>query len=94
MKGGGRVGVVAPLPKIFVMRGPIDLRFVMNVNYTSNFHLRLITWQFSCYHGYQGLYGRHFVKIFDFLILSKIEEYYRKWIENTVLCDKNVKYWE
>ena len=28
-----------------------------------------------------------------FEILSKIERYYRKRIGNTVLCDKNAKYW-
>ena len=40
-RGGG--GFVEPLPKILVMRGPINLRFDMNVNWTSNFHLILIT---------------------------------------------------
>ena len=34
---------VGPVPKIFVMRGPIDLKFDRNVNWTSNFHLILIT---------------------------------------------------
>ena len=52
LKDGGLVG---PLPKIFVMRGLIDLRFRLNFNWTSNFHLILITWQLSCYHGGQGL---------------------------------------
>ena len=41
---GGR-GFVGPLPKIFVMRGPIDLRFGTNVNWNSNFHLIQITCQ-------------------------------------------------
>ena len=29
-----------------------------------------------------------------FKILSKIERYYKKWIGNTVLCDKNAIYWK
>ena len=41
LKGGEEF--VGPLPKIFVMRGPIDLKFGMNVNWTSNFHLILVT---------------------------------------------------
>ena len=48
-------GFVGSLPKIFVMRGPINLQFGMNVNWTSSFHLMLITWQIFCYHGYQTL---------------------------------------
>ena len=40
-EGGG--GIFGPLPKIFVMRGPIDLTFGMNVKGTSNFHLIVIT---------------------------------------------------
>ena len=39
--GGGRV--VGPLPKIFVIRGPIDLRFGMDVNWNLKFHLIQIT---------------------------------------------------
>ena len=48
------LGFVRPLPKIFVMLGPIDLRFGTNANWTSDFHLIPITWQFSCYHDDQG----------------------------------------
>ena len=39
---GGR-GFIGPLLKIFVMCGLIDLRFGINVNWTLNFHLVLIT---------------------------------------------------
>ena len=41
---GENGGVVGPLPKIFVMLGPINLRFGVNVTWTSNFHLILITY--------------------------------------------------
>ena len=27
-------------------------------------------------------------------ILPKTERYYEKWIGNTVLCDRNTKYWK
>ena len=29
-----------------------------------------------------------------FEILSKIDRYYKKWIGNIVLCDRNEKYWD
>ena len=32
------------------------------------------------------------ISIFE--ILSKTERYYKKWIRNTVLCDRNAKYWQ
>ena len=28
------------------------------------------------------------------LILSKTERYYKKWIGNNVVCDRNAKYWK
>ena len=86
-----------PSPKIFVMCGPIDLRFDINVNWTSNFHLIQIKWQLSSYHGDQGLYnydGRHLGLIIVFWDLYKIQGHYKKWMGNTVLSDKNAQYWK
>ena len=53
-RGEGRM-FFGPLPKVFVMRGPVDLTFGMNVNWTTNFHFIQIMWQLSCYHGDQDL---------------------------------------
>ena len=77
------------------MRGPIDLRFVMNVNWTSNFQLILITYNYlvtMVTKAYKMMMAAILDKFSIFEILSKIERYYKNWIGNTVLCDKNAKY--
>ena len=50
---GRRGGSLDPSPRFSLCEN--DLRFGMNVNWTSNFHFIQITWHLSCYHGDQGL---------------------------------------
>ena len=43
---------------------------------------------------YKMIMAAWILKFSNFEILSKTERYYKKWIGNTVLCDRNAKHWE